>query len=152
LITSYTWAQDATPLADTTAAISLKGLVKGTYEVSLTVEDDLGQTTTETIKIIVREPNPIVNTPDIFSPDNNNQNDFWKIDNADLLNGCEISIYNRQGQKVFFSSQGYPFPLDGGWNGTYNGQPLPDGAYFYIFRCDQGKKQTGSVTIVRSKQ
>jgi len=152
LITSYKWSQDATPLSDTTAALSLKDLVKGTYEVSLTVEDDLGQTTTETIKITVREPNPIVSTPDIFSPDNNNQNDVWKIDNADLLNGCEISIFNRQGQKVFFSSQGYPFPLDGGWNGTYNGQPLPEGAYFYIFRCDQGKKQTGSVTIVRSKQ
>ncbi|SKC83823.1 Listeria/Bacterioides repeat-containing protein/gliding motility-associated C-terminal domain-containing protein [Ohtaekwangia koreensis] len=90
----------------------------------------------------------IVTPQKLFSPDNRGDatTETWLIENAYLLDGCEIIVYNRQGQKVY-SSVGYPSP----WNGTLDGRPLPDGAYFYIIRYPNQKKQTGSVTIARLK-
>lgn len=84
----------------------------------------------------------------LFSPDNKGDigTETWTIDNAYLLDGCEIVIYNREGQKVY-TSVGYPTP----WNGTANGKPLPDGAYFYIIHFPDNTKKTGSVTIARLK-
>ena len=84
----------------------------------------------------------------LFSPDNKGDitTETWTIENAYLLDGCEINVFNRQGQKVF-SSIGYASQ----WDGTSNGGPLPDGAYFYIIRYPDNKTQTGSVTIARLK-
>jgi gliding motility-associated-like protein/uncharacterized repeat protein (TIGR02543 family) len=89
-----------------------------------------------------------VKIPKLFSPDNHGDmsTEAWNIENAYLLDGCEIVIYNRQGQKVY-SSSGYTTP----WDGTSNGKPLPDGAYFYVIRHPDNSKQTGSVTIARLK-
>jgi xyloglucan-specific exo-beta-1,4-glucanase len=86
--------------------------------------------------------------PKLFSPDSRGDisTEAWNIENAYLLDGCEIVIYNRQGQKVY-SSTGYTIP----WDGTSNGRPLPDGAYFYVIRRADNSKQTGSVTIARLK-
>jgi gliding motility-associated-like protein/uncharacterized repeat protein (TIGR02543 family) len=86
--------------------------------------------------------------PKLFSPDSHGDmsTEAWNIENAYLLDGCEIVIYNRQGQQVY-SSTGYATP----WDGTSNGKPLPDGAYFYIIRHRDNSKQTGSVTIARLK-
>jgi gliding motility-associated-like protein/uncharacterized repeat protein (TIGR02543 family) len=86
--------------------------------------------------------------PKLFSPDNHGDlsTELWNIENAYLLDGCEMEVYNRQGQKVY-SCFGYATP----WDGTSNGKALPDGAYFYIIRYPDNKKQTGSVTIARIK-
>ena len=68
------------------------------------------------------------------------------IKNANLLDDCDIVVYNRQGQKVY-ASHGYPIP----WDGTSNGGAVPDGAYFYVITCAGKTTQTGSVTIARLK-
>lgn len=90
----------------------------------------------------------VLKIPKLFSPDNHGDvsTEAWNIVNAYLLDGCDIVIYNRQGQKVY-SSTGYASP----WDGTSNGKPLPDGAYFYLIRYPDNTKQTGSVTIARLK-
>ncbi len=87
-----------------------------------------------------------VKPPKLFSPDSHGDasTETWQIENAYLLDGAEIVVYNRQGQKVY-SSIGYSSP----WDGTSAGSPLPDGAYFYIIVYPDHKKQTGSVTIAR---
>jgi gliding motility-associated-like protein/uncharacterized repeat protein (TIGR02543 family) len=84
----------------------------------------------------------------LFSPDNRGDasTETWEIENAYLLDGAEIVIYNRQGQKVY-ASIGYNTP----WDGTSGGRPLPDGAYFYTIVYPDHRKQTGSVTIARLK-
>jgi xyloglucan-specific exo-beta-1,4-glucanase len=96
----------------------------------------------------IQKTNVVLRIPKLFSPDNRGDmsTEAWNIENAYLLDGCEIVIYNRQGQKVY-SSTGYSTP----WDGTSNGKPLPDGAYYYIIRHRDNSKQTGSVTIARLK-
>jgi gliding motility-associated-like protein/uncharacterized repeat protein (TIGR02543 family) len=84
----------------------------------------------------------------LFSPDNHGDasTETWTIENAYLLDGAEIVVYNRQGEKVY-SSIGYNTP----WDGTSGGKPLPDGAYFYTIVYPDHRKQAGSVTIARLK-
>ncbi|MFA9212714.1 MAG: gliding motility-associated C-terminal domain-containing protein [Candidatus Methylacidiphilales bacterium] len=73
-------------------------------------------------------PNPEFNKniTNAFSPDGNGTNDTWVIDNADMLDGHEITIYNIFGQ-VIFSQTGYNTP----WDGKKDGNLVPSGEYYY---------------------
>ena len=83
--------------------------------------------------------------PNIFTPNGDGINDTWVIQYLDRYPGCKVRIYNRYGQKVFESS-GYATP----WNGTFNGQPLPFGTYYYIIELGSPFKPfTGYVTIIK---
>ena len=55
-----------------------------------------------------------------------------------------MMIFNRQGNKVFEA----PRYLND-WDATLNGQPLPEGAYYYIWSDNNGTSSSGSVTVVR---
>ncbi len=152
LITSYQWQQTVgDPLNFDPAAeniLNLENLAAGIYEFVLTVTDAEGNTASDNISISVLEEDPAIKPRKLFSPDQKGdlESETWIIENAFLLDGCEIIVYDRQGQKVY-TSVGYPVP----WNGTYNGQPLPDGAYFYVIRCNGKVSKKGSVTIARLK-
>ncbi len=73
-------------------------------------------------------PNPEFNKNIInaFSPDGDGTNDTWVIDNADMLDGHEITVYNIFGQ-VLFTQTGYSTP----WDGKKDGNPVPSGEYYY---------------------
>jgi gliding motility-associated-like protein len=151
ILSTYTWVQtNGSPVTiqNGTSELQLTNLIPGSYSFRITVEDAIGQTASDDITILVMEEDPIVKVPDLFSPDGRGDitTETWTIENAFLLDDCEVIVYNRQGQKVY-ASKGYPTP----WNGTYRGTPLPAGAYFYVFLCGGQKKQTGSVAIVRAK-
>jgi len=100
--------------------------------------------------------------PNVISPfDGNGQNDCFVIDYLNWIeqddyldesckqriNGeSELVIVNRWGDAVFEAS-----PYRNDWRGTYNGQPLPQGTYYYQLRIgppDFGMVLTGWVTIV----
>lgn len=123
--------------------VSWSGDVTGTSS-SLNITMDRDKTVTANFEKSVNAANPAK----LFSPDNrgDSRSEVWQIENAYLLDGAEISIYDRQGGKVY-SSTGYAVP----WDGTSAGKPLPDGAYFYIIVYANDRKQTGSVTIARLK-
>ncbi|MFT7612126.1 MAG: gliding motility-associated-like protein, partial [Parvicellaceae bacterium] len=53
----------------------------------------------------------------------------------------------RWGQHVF-SSKNY----NNDWDGTFNGEPLPDGSYYYVIQCDGSVKEKGALTILRLKK
>ncbi|MEO6681724.1 MAG: PKD domain-containing protein [Ginsengibacter sp.] len=86
-----------------------------------------------------------VKVPNVFSPNGDNIHDTWQIKYLESYPGCEVHIYNRYGQRVFYSV-GYSTP----WNGTYLGKPLPTGTYYYIIHPKNGRAPfNGSVTIIR---
>lgn len=83
--------------------------------------------------------------PNAFSPNGDGINDTWKIPYLSSYPGATVEIFNRYGQKVY-SSTDYTRE----WNGTYNGNPLPVGVYYWIIDPKNGRKQiNGSVSIVR---
>lgn len=79
-----------------------------------------------------------------FSPNGDSINDTFTIQNVDAFPNNELHIYNRWGTEVF-SMSGY----DNGWDGTFNGQQLPDGTYFYQFILDDAREFIGWFVISR---
>jgi gliding motility-associated-like protein len=99
-------------------------------------------TATDTMSVKILKP---VSVPNSFSPNGDGINDQWVIPNLAEYPNMNVEVYNRYGQKVF-QSVGYGRP----WDGTYNGQPLPFGTYYYIINLRNGfAPLTGSVTIVK---
>lgn len=67
---------------------------------------------------------------------------------GESITDYRLAIFNRRGMQVFHSNS-----LDKGWNGTYNGRPMPQGAYVYIiYYTDKDRirhQRKGTVTLIR---
>ncbi len=84
--------------------------------------------------------------PNVFTPNNDQVNDFWNLEQAYLYADTEIKVYGRFGRKVF-ESIGYENPWDGK---TEKGNDVPDGVYFYHIELGHGYSPIkGTVTILR---
>lgn len=74
---------------------------------------------------VVNEPMIII--PNVFTPNNDNRNDVFKITGSGIKS-LKCVIYNRWGLKMY-EWEG----ISGGWNGNVkSGASAPDGTYFYI--------------------
>lgn len=87
--------------------------------------------------------------PNAFTPDADGINDYFEIIfNTNLPIEGDISVFNRWGQRVFFSDNLYAR-----WNGRYRGQLAVSDTYIFIinYRCANGIKQTrkGGLTLIR---
>ncbi|MFK7904178.1 MAG: Ig-like domain-containing protein [Chitinophagales bacterium] len=91
-----------------------------------------------------------------FSPNGDNINDLFLIQNADNLEECfdaigELVIFNRWGDEVY-RIDGYDNSV--AWDGTWqnNGNDVPDGTYFYILQYsanDRPVTHNGFVEVCR---
>ncbi|MFN4083341.1 MAG: gliding motility-associated C-terminal domain-containing protein [Bacteroidia bacterium] len=90
-----------------------------------------------------------VNIPNVFTPNGDGRNDFFKID----IEGEELydlRIYNRWGGLVFQSQDSRVL-----WNGKVNntGDVCPEGTYYFIFkyrlRTENEQTVRGTVTLIR---
>jgi len=95
--------------------------------ISIRVCDVFGECTTQQLQINVIGEIEIYNG---VSHNNDGRNDFFKIDNIDLLEPENtVTIYNRWGSKVFEVVNYNP---ENAFRGvTENGNELPSGTYFY---------------------
>ena len=66
-----------------------------------------------------------VGYPPYFTPNGDGYHDFWNVFGLD--NSARIFIFNRHGKLLKQLS-----PLSEGWNGTYNGNPLPSDDYWFV--------------------
>ena len=91
------------------------------------------------------EPGPPTFT-NLFTPNGDGINDFWKIRDLAGCNTCNVAIYNRYGQQVLSESN-----YQDDWEGTFNGAKLPDGTYYYVVETETGKIFKGAITILRGE-
>jgi len=77
--------------------------------------------------------------PNAFSPNGDNRNDTWHPVLYGNERFYELVIFNRWGNELFHS-----FRADDGWDGTWNGKPQENGAYFYYLKatCVTGRQET----------
>jgi gliding motility-associated-like protein len=91
--------------------------------------------------------------PTAFTPNGDNQNDTWGIVGIDAKYPTNIvKVFNRWGELLYESSEGNYSSNE--WDGTYNGEPLPVGSYYYIIELakDQSSEPlNGTVSIIRLK-
>lgn len=127
---------------------SFTGLSAGTYLAY--IQDVNGCETTLTIEVLEENtgpPDPVaVVVPTGFSPNGDNVNDQWLIENASFWPELLVEVYNGWGQ-LLYRSEGAYTP----WNGTYNGQDLPAATYYFIVdpRAEGQEIRKGALTIFR---
>ncbi|UFH53023.1 gliding motility-associated C-terminal domain-containing protein [Spirosoma sp. KNUC1025] len=113
-----------------------------TYQ--LTAVNGLGCPSTLSVLVEVAEPLYI---PSAFSPNSDGVNDSWIIPNISSFPRCEVSIYNRWGELVFFS-RGYSKP----WDGTFRQALVQTGIYTYQIRTGADllpATYSGQLTVIR---
>jgi gliding motility-associated-like protein len=86
-----------------------------------------------------------VKVPNSITPNGDGINDVWNVKYLDSYPQVTVEIFNRNGQRIYFS-RGYSVPFDG----NFNNQTLPVGTYYYIINPNTGGKRiTGNLTIIR---
>jgi len=129
--------------ADVSAPATIHPLDSTRYYVTATpVENGLCSSTTSVLVKIIQA----LVIPKTFSPNGDGVNDFFDIGNLQAYDNASVSIFNRYGQFVYKSGDGYRTP----WDGKYHNEPLPVGTYFYIIKkTPDDKPISGAISIVR---
>jgi gliding motility-associated-like protein len=90
---------------------------------------------------------PTLYFPNAFTPNGDGKNDYFSPIGI-YEKEFDLYIYSRWGTMIYHTQQQEP-----GWDGTYKGQPAPEGVY--VFRAKtlgyKGEeiKKTGTVTLIR---
>jgi gliding motility-associated-like protein len=100
-------------------------------------------------------PYTIINTleikiPNAFSPNGDGRNDTWVIDGMKKYPQSTVNVFNRWGNKVYVSNNGYEEP----WDGRQNGTELGNATYYYLIDLKGSPDHTdrivsGSLTVVK---
>jgi gliding motility-associated-like protein len=120
----------------------------GTYFMVLTASNGTC-TDYDTVQIIVIEyPDPIIEVPNVFTPNNDGSNEFFFI-NTEYTKSIQYIIVNRWGNLIFEDEGVNPL-----WNGnTANEKPVDEGVYFVKYVVIGLNNETysghGSVTLIR---
>lgn len=86
----------------------------------------------------------VLDYPRFFTPNGDGYNDLWKIKNLYLYNKAIITIFDRYGKllKQLNASSS-------GWNGNYNGIPLPADDYWFNINLVEKNTIKGHFTLKR---
>lgn len=86
--------------------------------------------------------------PTAFTPNGDGLNDEFLVQAPTEINHYECTIYDRSRGMLFRTTN-----IRQGWDGTFNGKPLPFGAYFYVITYfdEAGVKhvEKGQITLIR---
>ncbi len=79
-----------------------------------------------------------------FTPNGDDQNEYWNIIGGENFPNSQLFIYDRYGKLIAQVS-----PMSLGWNGTYNGRSLPESDYWFKYIYDSGKVYSGHFALKR---
>lgn len=112
---------------------------------SVLITDALGCTGTDSVVVPI---NPIacIDPVNCFTPNGDQVNDTWVIDNMALYPDLSLTIFNKWGNLVF-EQKGTYSP----WDGTYDTNELPAGTYYYIINLNYLDRApvTGTINILK---
>lgn len=121
---------------------------EGSYEVSLLASDRLGCQDSISKEIDINKPFNFY-VPNAFTPNNDGQNDvFHGMGEGFEFESYNMKVFDRWGELVFESEN-----PERGWDGTYRGEPLPEGVYIYKISVEgengQRFEKEGHVNLIR---
>lgn len=139
---TYSWSPGKT-LNDSTLADPVASPKENTI---YTVTASMNGGCRATADVSVQVSGEVVNikVPVLFSPNGDTFNETLVIEGAENYPDCTLTIFDRRGGKVY-STMGY----QNNWDGTFNGARVPEGVYYYVFGCPNGKSATGTVAVIR---
>lgn len=90
---------------------------------------------------------PLLYYPSAFTPNGDDVNDRFVIP-GEFVASFQMEVFNRWGVKIFTTDN-----MDEGWDGTFNGSPVPEGVYVYtasgIGFLGQFIERSGTITLIR---
>lgn len=135
-------------LTPSSTVTDVANLQMGENQLLFKVTHSLCPTQVDTLKITVAPCDDFKpEFPTVITPNGDGKNDLFTIYNLEnLYPNCEMIIFNRWGN-VVYESVGYKDP----WDGTFKGEKLPMGAYFYKLKLnDSGNTvYNGTISIIR---
>jgi len=112
------------------------------------VENEFGCVDSTSITYRRIEPCCIFYYPTAFTPNNDGNNDRFRVGTPGNMMGYKLAVYNRWGQLVYLT-----FDPKASWDGTQQEVPCPVGTYYYFFEgmCLTGtiEKHKGDLTLIR---
>jgi gliding motility-associated-like protein len=137
---SYTWSPPMGLNDPTVAQPTASPEQTTTYRLRVTAANGCFSESEIQIEVL-----PPVKIPNGFTPNGDGTNDTWTIENSAAYADCEVTVFNRWGNKVF-GSQGY----NKEWDGRTNNEELPAATYYYVIKLHPDLPvKSGSVTIFR---
>jgi gliding motility-associated-like protein len=79
----------------------------------------------------------------IITPNQDGINDLWIIQDLNFYKPVEVRIFNRYGDELYSSND-----YQNDWDGTYEGEYLPRGTYYYIIKLKDSSVYKGTINIV----
>jgi gliding motility-associated-like protein len=86
-----------------------------------------------------------IETPPLLSPNGDSNNDVWMIEDIREYPEYTVSIFNRSGMIIYETDQYY----GNEWDGSFNGQEIVNGVYYYVISNEGTKIKTGTITVLR---
>ncbi|MEM9546459.1 MAG: gliding motility-associated C-terminal domain-containing protein [Bacteroidota bacterium] len=127
-------------------------IAPGTTTYTITVVDENGCRASDEVQLLVNIVYPVY-YPNVFSPNDDSNNDFFNIFGGPAALGIEIlRVYDRWGNLMYEGSPDINDPLQG-WDGYFNDKKVNPGVYAWMANVRFFDKETltfsGDVTVVR---
>ena len=124
----------------------------GNTTYTITVIDENGCRASDQIQLLVNVVRPVF-YPNIFSPNDDNINDFFNLSGGPAVEGIDfLKVYDRWGNLMY---DGTPEINDNsqGWDGYFNGKPVNPGVYAWMadvrFIDNVTLTFAGDITVIR---
>lgn len=104
-------------------SISTMLVAHNTNQYTLTVVDENSCVNSSSTVVTV---DPSLTIANVVTPNFDGNNDVWKIYPTETIEQCSVRVFDGFG-RILFETQNYTTP----WDGTFNGETIPDGDYYY---------------------
>jgi len=130
---------------------TLSPIAKPNETTEYTLTGDIGDCKNLTDVVRVSVVDEGVDPRNLIIPTSTEDLQTWKIVRISEFPEAVVEVFNRWGQRVFVS---IGYDNSNGWDGTRNGNQLPEGTYYYVIQLNRSdllveNVQTGFVAIVR---
>ena len=115
-----------------------------TTEYTVLIVDSNGCTYQENVMVSVTQALSELVIADLITTNGDGFNDTWNIIGIENYPDTKVLVFNTTGNTVYES-----LDYNNEWDGTWNGNPLPDGTYYYIVEIkEETTIRKGFITIV----
>ena len=149
--TSYTWSP--ADYLNCTNCLQPVSTPKSAIVYTLTAFNADGCKASDTVSLQLICGKNLLYIPKAFTPNNDNLNDRFNINGSGIRIIRSVVIFSRWGKVVFERKNVSANDLNNSWDGNFNGEPMPAGAYVYSIQteCEAGDifDYRGTVMIIR---
>lgn len=130
----YHWTVDGEELNVDESTIKLSWTGPGVYivQASYSVNGCMSPETVVQVEVFDDDPLPDIYPEPFFTPNGDGVNDTWEIRNIEYYPNANIEIFDRFSRRLVVYKGS-----EQGWDGYYNGHPMPSTDYWYYIRGDK---------------